>query len=178
MTLRYDLTDEDALRFCAYHIHHSPAIMRELTRARYLYPLLGMGAGFLSWLLAGRLTELVAAALLGSFWTLWWPGHWRRRYLKQARESYREPQNRTLFGSHQLSVDDEGMVVRSPSGIVASYPWASIEGLEEEPGYLYAYVSGLTAIILPEHGMVEGSFEALRQSIHEHLAPAEVGGAA
>ena len=169
--MRYVLTDEDALRFCAFHVRHSPAIARDLARARYLYPLLGIGVGLASWLLAGRLVELVAAALLGSFWTLWWPGHWRRRYIGQARRSYHEPQNRSLFGEHELTVDEDGIVVRSPSGIVSTYPWASIEGLEEEPGYLYAYISGLTAVIVPEHGMREGRFADLRARLQEHLTP-------
>jgi YcxB-like protein len=169
VTFRYVLTENDALAFCAYHVDHSPSVQQQLVRARYLYPLVGLGVGLASWLLAGRLAELVAAAVFGSVWTLWWPGHWRRRYLRQAATLYREGHNASLFGEHRLDVESDEMVLRSPTGLVSSYPWASIERVIEQPGYLFVYVNALTAITVPGRGMLEGSFDVLLDLLDERV---------
>jgi len=171
VTVRYVLTADDGLRFCEYHIRHSPIVGRQIARERYLYPLAGIAIGMAFWWATGRLEVLIAAAVLGAAWTLWWPVRWRRSYLRQAGRAYAEPENRSLFGEHVVSVEPDHLLVRSAAGIESTYPWTSIYEVVEEPGYLYVYVNGLEAITVPTGSIIEGDLDALRDELLNRIVP-------
>jgi hypothetical protein len=172
VTVRYELSEADGLRFCEYHIRHSPIVGRRLVRDRYLYPILGVVAGALNLWATGNTAVLAVAAFFGAAWSLWWPGHWRRRYLRQVSQTYAQPENQHLFGEQSLTLNDDGLTVRSPSGAVTEYPWEAIWQIDEEPGFLYVYLDGLSAITIPAHGLMEGDFDALRAALIAHAAGA------
>jgi hypothetical protein len=174
--IRYVLTADDGLRFCEYHIRHSPIVGRQIARERYLYPLAGIAIGLAYWWATERMEVLVAAAMLGAGWTLWWPVRWRRGYIRQARRMYAEPENQSLFGEHVASVEPDHLLVRSAAGIESTYPWTTIHEVVEEPGYLYVYLNGLEAITVPTDGIVEGDVEAFRDEVVRRVTAMETSG--
>ena len=145
--VEYSVDDDDLVAFQEHHFRTSPAMRKTQTRNRYGVAVLYFLAGAVL-LVVGATAAALLVALVAALWTALYPSYSRRVVRKRAVAISREGDNSNLYGPHQLSLEVGELVVSSPSG-TTRIKAASIPRIDSTEAYLFIYLSGASALLIP-----------------------------
>jgi hypothetical protein len=164
MRIRYEIAVEDLLAFSVHHHQKSPTLRRN----RFLTVV--VLAGMIVWLSfvaaeSLRIPEVLwIGTALAALFAVVYLRTWKRGMNRVMTKLYAEGRNRGALGVHLAELRDEGFYRRTSCGEQTVF-WNGIERIESIPGYTFVYVSALSAHVLPEHSVIEGSFQAFVEEL-------------
>jgi hypothetical protein len=150
---RYSLTPDDLLAKIVWQQSRSPSWRRRQAILRF-----GPAIGFipLAVIFAARNAIQFAdpigewerlAPFIGLLvvWIFRYPYEIKRRIHRDVKRMQSEGRSKGLFSERTLTIDDNGLRIRTAIG-EHSHPWAAIEQVEETKSHAFLAISGLEAV--------------------------------
>jgi len=143
----YYLVEDDFIEFNVYNTNKSKSAIKS---RRIALAAILMGLAIISIRLAGLfglkgvIPILLLTLLITSKYSHWLDSLVRYRIRKYLREGNSE----SMFGSRQVSVNDDGILVRSQTSN-AHYNWSAVTKVECTDDYIYVLMGQLKVAIFP-----------------------------
>lgn len=169
MTLRFNVSEGDALALTEHYYRDSASHQRVRSRSRWTVPL----ALLLVWIFFmarfGFSWPPTAIFLTGAIgWWLIAPKRFDVRFRKQVNQYLKESSYAKVYGDYQLSIEEEKLVSDGPAGH-AEYNWAAVDRVALTEDYLFVFLSGPMGypIRKAELGaeVAENAYDELRKKI-------------
>lgn len=146
----FELTKEDWIAFNKYAITRSGRLKKVKVQTIF-YMTLTMGVLMALGTYWGKMsfTAFVLMILCLILWIIIFLKNFQKRCLKQIDEIFNEKDRSTFLGKHEVIIDDDVLIVKEP-GSEYKTKWASVCSMEENPIYIYIYITPITACILPK----------------------------
>jgi len=173
MDLKYEIGIDDARAYSEYFVSHNAAFNRQINsrRQRYIYSaiLAVIAIGLFAW--RGQvITAIVFGAAAVGFMAVYFSYPYFSR--KKALSNLVKESERVLKGGtsqQKLTVTDEGMVYKTPSG-ESNFKWDKLESLVNTGQHLFFMVHGLGAVIVPRRAFTtEMDFQQLLNLVKTHF---------
>ncbi len=161
MKVRFELTAEDLIQFNLHHYQNSPLMKQSLRRttiwsgALPLVMIMVMGlSGRFRWelLIPIALVAALVAALLA-----------RRQFPKaiekQVRQNVEDNNNRALFGTHEIELENDWLVQRTEVS-AHRQAWRAVDRIEETDEGVFFYLSAVTAHVIPKRKLPPAELQA------------------
>jgi len=175
-----DLTADDYAEFAAY-VYKRPELRRRryLSHLRFAVLMVVVLLGYPNWgallpvYFEGLAVGLGILALLALAYEFVLPGLVRmntRRMLAKRPDGL-------FLGRHQLVFGADGIEdsIADASGRI---DWGDVRRVEETPQHLYVILGTLQGVIIPKRGQDAATLDAVRAQLREHVADAQLLGAA
>ena len=168
MYLRYRVEKSDLTAFARYHYQNSPAMKSRVTIWRWISALLGLiliaGLGYiLNWYLYYFL-----APFAGLFIYFYLPKSIFKRLEKDILKFYGEGSNKSLFGEHELQLQENNLEAKSQYAN-SVIEFSGIERMGETADHTFIYLNALTAVPISRNGVLEGDYDAFMQTLKSRL---------
>lgn len=149
--IKFEITEDDYIKFNLYHIENSPSQKRTYNLLRYVVPLLfsipiyAIGTSLFKqpsiyWIIIDMLFVLV--------WIITYPNQYKKLIRKQTKKILQEGDNSSFFGKKTMVVDDNNIKIFSEftSETISK---KSIKTIRVYDDMILIYISGFTAQIVP-----------------------------
>ncbi|TGK28965.1 YcxB family protein [Leptospira gomenensis] len=151
MKLSFTLNEQDIVNFNVFHFRNSKFTTRRRILFRFLIPIWVV----VVFLFLNR-EQLDATSFLwnsplflfGIFWFLFSDKLYFWRLKNNVKNLLREGRNNGMIGVQNLDLSDDTLIVQNESGLFR-HSLKSINRVEEGDGYLFLYVTSLSAIPIP-----------------------------
>lgn len=149
--LKFEITEEDYIKFNQYHLENSPSQKKTYNLLRYGIPLLfsapiyAVGTSVLKQPAA---YWSIIAVLFIVGWISTYPKQYKRLIRQQTEKLLQEGDNSSIFGKKVMTIDDQNINVVGEK----SSETTSKENIKEVKVYedmIIIYLSGITAHIVP-----------------------------
>jgi len=171
MNIIFGINAEELFLFNQYLIDNSKPIQKSFTKNRSLISFSPIPAamlmGFVNQLPLNQLLMLIAIVAV----TISLPAYYvypmfvRKNLRKRIVKMYAEGQNRGIIGEHELQVDNEGLVEKTPLGEVR-LGWDAIRNIVSYNNRTYIFISDTNAYILPKDSTVQGDYDVFVAELH------------
>lgn len=142
MTLRFTLTDADALAFTERYLRDSDSHQAMRTRARWSLPcLLVAMASYYAWRDGLSVVIPIFFGTFGFAWWIFYPRRFDARVRTHAKKQMEESSYSKNLGPYELQLLDEHLHSTSPIGS-STYAWTSVDRVTMDADYLYIFLSG------------------------------------
>jgi hypothetical protein len=168
MELKYNLTEEDYIKFNLFHINNSESANKSLKTQRFVTPFVYIIFAYVFANLADIpfLYALIPFLIVGLLWVIFYPKYFQTRILNQTKKMIREGKNEGLLGEHTMILSDDGIVDSNPNG-ETRVNWSGIIKFQEDEANLYVYNSSVSAYIIPKRDLTD--VENVREYIKSKL---------
>lgn len=154
-SLGYDIFVEDLVAFSLHRARTSPINQRNFYRGwivRTLSLVVSFGVVFVVVIPRfNRIDSMITAAIV-SIATLviagLYPLRYRRSLERKIRQMINQESNKTICGAWRLVASPKRLSCYMPL-VESHYHWNAIETIQRTPDAIYAYVTALSAIIIP-----------------------------
>ena len=164
ITARFTLTGEDYEAYLRYYYAHTKKGRRQMRRMyvvglilymwfmvmEYDHPKFGIGQpGYY-----GAYAAITAGLMGGGFWFFLhriWPA--------LAQGAVRRSPQKGMFAETAITLRNDALLVKTSEG-EGRLAWDSVERAEEDEGYIYLFMGGLNAFIIPKRGFEDGAVAA------------------
>lgn len=151
MTINYELSEEDYIKFNVHHIEDSPSQMKLFWVLRVLLPLLCAVAIYsIGTALFEESHVYWSIIAIGFFivWVLYYPAQHKKMIASQTKKMLSEGDNTSLFGKKTLTVKDTLMTVTGENE-QEQFKIESIKKIKQLDDLIVIYNSSVSAIIIP-----------------------------
>lgn len=157
MRIRYEIAAEDLLAFSLHFHQKSPTLRR--TRMGVVIGLAAMmiGMSFVVSEIMGNLMVLWLGIVWAVIFAAIYPRLYHRNVKRQLSKLYAEGQNKGLFGPHVTELRDDGLFDSTEFREVLVF-WKGIDRIETLPDHTFVYLSTMSALVIPEHAIIEGNY--------------------
>jgi hypothetical protein len=164
MNIIFGINAEELFLFNQYLFDNSKPIQKAFTKNRSLISFSPIPAamlmGFVNQLPLNQLFMLIAIVAV----TISLPAYYvypmfvRKNLRKRIVKMYAEGQNRGIIGEHELQIDADGLVEKTPLGEVRQ-GWDAIKNVVSHNNRTYIFISDTNAYILPKDSTVQGDYD-------------------
>lgn len=164
MRLRYEITLEDLLGFSLNVHQKSPTLRRNRQWAT-----IGLAIMFVAMFFA--VSEILRDPVV--FWIglggaaiilAIYPRIYRGNVKRLASRMYAEGQNKGLIGVHVAELRDNGLF-DGTEFLERTVFWKGIERIESTAGRTFVYLSPMSALVISEHSVLEGNYQAFIEEL-------------
>lgn len=164
MRIRYENTLEDLLAFTAHFHQRSPTLQRNRLWVVVCLGIMILGMTFAAFEITGDRILLWVGVAGTAVIAVIYPRAYRRGVRRLSSRLYAEGQNKALLGPHVTEIRDNGLFVGTEfrEGVVF---WKGIERIESIPGHTFVYLSAMSALVISEHSVFEGSYQGFVEEL-------------
>lgn len=149
--IKFEITEDDYIKFNLYHIENSPSQKRTYNLLRYVIPLLfsmPIYAIGISLFKQPSIYWIIIATLFVLVWIITYPNQYKKLIRKQTKKILQEGDNSSFFGKKTMVIDDNNIKVFSEftSETISK---KSIKTIMVYDDMILVYLSGFTAQIIP-----------------------------
>ncbi|MCG6168814.1 YcxB family protein [Leptospira sp. FAT2] len=151
MKLSFPLNEQDIINFNVYHFRNSKFTQRRLLLLRWLIPIWAIAVFFF---LNREHLDLISILwnsplfAIGILWFLFADKIYYWRLKNNVKNLLKEGRNNGMIGVQNLELTDDAILTENDSGSFR-YSLEKIHRCEEGDGYLFLYVTSLSALIIP-----------------------------
>lgn len=151
MELKFEVTEEDYIKFNLYHYENSSSQKKTYNLLRYLVPLLAsvpIYAVGTSLFKQPKIYWIVIAILFVVVWIITYPNQYKKLVIKQTKKILQEGDNLSIFGKKTMLIDENDIKVfgEFTSETISR---KSIKTIKVYDDMIIIYLSGFTAHIVP-----------------------------
>lgn len=171
MNIIFGINAEELFLFNQYLFDNSKPIQKAFTKNRamvsYSPVLAAIVLGLVNELPPGNMFMLIGIVAL----TVSLPAYYffpmfiRKNLRKRIVKMYAEGQNNGIIGEHELQIDADGLVEKTPLGEVRQ-GWDTIKDIVSHNNRTYIFISDTNAYILPQQSVVQGDYNAFVAELH------------
>lgn len=156
MEIKYNLTEEDYLKFNIFHIRHSDSAMKSLKMQRFATPIVYIIFAYIFSMIADIpfLYAFIPFFVIGMMWAIFYPKYFFNRIARHTKKMVNEGKNEGLLGKHTMTFSDEGIVDVASNGETKVH-WSGINEFKEDDSNLYLYNSSVSAYIIPKREITD-----------------------
>ena len=176
MTVTFDLTIQDVVAFNIYHLHHSPALRRQIFLTRIVVAVL-VAVLSIAWVylldndaLQSPITyvlSLIGAMVMYMIYPRLATSSVKKRTVKLLQEG----KNTAMLGQQQVILTNDALVCRSGAGDF-SLRWPTVEKLAITEDHAFIYYGAISAIIVPKRASDQAStYTQFIQAVSEQITP-------
>jgi hypothetical protein len=172
MAITYENTLDDVVKFHHYAIEHSPTLRRNNLINHLVWTFSPLVGGIAIPLVQRTpiSTTVFIMVVIGGMISLpifaLYPRYARQYREKQIRKLYSEGDNKSLIGTHTISIEPTGIRVRTDVS-ESSTQWQSIERICMTDDTTYIFVGAVNAYVIPKHTVIEGNYEECIKEIQQ-----------
>lgn len=168
MEIKFNLTEEDYLKFTMFHIKNSKTHNRALKTQRLMTPLLLIIMSYLFSLFDTTYFKvlLIISLVVSVLWILFYPKYFYSYIIRNTKKMLKEGKNDGLIGEHQWIMSEEGLADKTSNG-ESKVNWSGIKSLQEDKDYFYLYNSAISAYVLPKRATK--NVEDVRKYLLSHI---------
>lgn len=164
MRLRYEITIEDLLAF-TQHLHEKSPTLRRTRRAGIIaFAAVMFGMCLIAHELFGDPIVFLFGAGSAGLFAVFHPRLYRRNVKRLTTRLYAEGQNTGILGKHIAELRENGLSDTTDFSERTVF-WKGIERIETIPGHTLVYLSAMSAQVIPENSVVEGSYSAFVEEL-------------
>lgn len=151
MEIKFELTEEDYIKYNLYHVNKSPSMRKSILIQRLMGPAVFIIAPFIVakysdiplwyWITLFGITTIV--------WLAFYPKYANWEMRTRLKKLMKERNNESLFAERKLTITEGGIAEESP-GEMSSISWGKVVSVEEAEEYIYIYISPVEAHIIPK----------------------------
>ncbi|QDU94371.1 YcxB family protein [Lignipirellula cremea] len=173
MKLKYENSLEDVVAFSRYHNAHSPAVMKAKFTCMILVSVLVIfGSLFIPTTdYISRPIIIAGAIVFSGIFSVMFHYQFAGTTDRQVRRLYKEGNNKSIFGQHEIQIDNNGLSKRTAFN-ESRQSWQGVERIVETDRYVFIYVASLMAHVIPKQSVIEGDLDAFlvlaKQLWHEN----------
>lgn len=158
MRIRYENTLDDLLAFTQHFHQKSPTLRRHRLWAVMCLAIMILAMSFAASEVTGDPIILWIGVAGTAVIVVIYPRLYRRNVKRLSSRLYAEGQNKALLGPHVTELRDNGLFVGTDfrEGVVF---WKGIDRIESVPGHTFVYLSAMSALVISEHSVFEGSYQ-------------------
>ena len=165
MNITFGINAEELFLFNQYLFDNSGTIQKAFTKNRSLISLSPIPAsimiGYVKELPPTHMLMLLAIVAftvsLPAYFT--YPMFVRKNLRRRIVKMYGDGQNRGIIGEHELGIDADGLVEKTPYGEVRQ-GWDAIRNVVSYNDRTYIFISDANAYIIPKNATVQGDYDA------------------
>jgi hypothetical protein len=170
LNIEYALEPRDYAAFATYHCTSRTRRHRG-TWVRFGFPVLWMVLG-IPGMFSGRSVFFgIFLIVMGIAWILFLPAWYRSSVRRSVHKTATEGLCRGSVGPHELCTTENGITITNRV-MRSDVSWGGVEGVVEEPDYLYIYLGPNAAQVIPKRALTSEQARELVQIIRGHLVPA------
>ncbi|WP_254842698.1 YcxB family protein [Bacillus sp. MRMR6] len=172
MEIKYNLSEEDYLKFNLFHVKNSETAKKSLKMQRYATPIIYIIIAYVFANLADIpfLYTFLPFAFIGGLWSIFYPKYFYNHIKRQTKKMIAEGKNDGLLGRHTMNLSEEGIVDTTANG-ETKVNWSGIIKYKEDDATLYLYNSSVSAYIIPKRDIP--NIEELKTFLNEKLSHRE-----
>lgn len=151
MEIKFEIIEEDYIKFNLYHAENSPSLKKSYHLMRYVLPLLCAIPIYTIGTYIFKQPSIYWSFIAISFviiWILVYPNKYKRLIQKQTKKLLQEGDNSTFFGKKTLLFEDDNIKLISECSSETILK-KSIKTIKIYDDMILIYLSGFTAIIIP-----------------------------
>lgn len=158
MRIRYENTIEDLLAFTLHFHQKSPTLQRNRLGVVICLAIMIIGMTFAASEITGDPIVLWIGVAGAVVIAVIYPRLYGRGVKRLSSRLYAEGKNKAVLGPHITELRDNGLFVGTDfrEGTVF---WKGIERIESIPGHTFVYLSAMSALVISEHSVIEGSYQ-------------------
>lgn len=149
--VKFEITEDDYIKFNLYHIENSPSQKRTYNLLRYVIgllfaiPIYAIGTGLFK---QPSSYWIVIAILFALVWIIEYPKRYKKSIRKQTKKMLQEGDNSSIFGKKTMLIDENNIKVfgEFTSETISK---KSIKTIKIYDDMILIYLSGFTAQIIP-----------------------------
>lgn len=170
MTLQYQMRREDVLAFTREYHAASPTFRRTQTRVRLMLPIIMVilliiittRSGF-DW------TAVVIFPSLGLLWFFLYPAQFARNVERYCEKAIDEGSYSKNFGPCELTLSNEGLYDKSPSG-ESRFHWSAVDRVLLTDNYLFIFLNGPIGYPIPIADVGNEAARAALEYVNSHIS--------
>jgi predicted membrane protein len=147
MNLKFQLTQEDLVKFNEYHSAHSLLHIKNRRRYRIVVPIIYIVLSGIFFVLSEFIMGVIFI-LFALVWFLLAPWRQRRRYKKHFQKHVAETVGNALEEPTEIELKEDGIHGKSHIGS-SIFKYSSVDKIINEEGYTYIYIGKGMALIIP-----------------------------
>lgn len=168
MEFKFEVTEEDYIKFNLYHMENSPSQKKTFNLLRYLLPLLfsvpiyAIGTVLFK---QPKIYWIVIAILFVLIWIITYPNQYKKLIKKQTKKLLQEGDNSSIFGEKTMMIDENNIKVlgKFTSETILK---KSIKDIKVYNDMILIYLSGITAQIVPTRYLNDESKKSLIKELN------------
>jgi YcxB-like protein len=157
--IEYEFRQEDLIHFNEVRLKNNTQLQSDLRKHRFL--IMGILL-FISFFYYIYYKDMQTPAYILGFGAVWLfifkPYETKMDMRRQILAKYSEEEKKNLFGNYQLSIEQQHLLVKSPSG-KEKMLWKDLVRVEYGDKYVYVYVDLDSALIIPVSTLSKGNLE-------------------
>lgn len=161
MNFKYDVSETDILAFSERFYSSSPSHRKTRESTRLLLPLILTPVTLLFIYKFGFSPIPVAIFLVTAIgWYVLYPWRFDMQVRRYAKKQMQESGFANLFGTYEVSINDEHLTSIGPVG-ESKYKWNAVNRAELSEKYLFVFLSGPQGLVIP---VSQVGFDVARQA--------------
>lgn len=170
MRIVYQLSLSDVVRFQLYQYDHA-----EGSRGRRALTTWGGAVAVLAVMaviavIAGNWAFVVLGGVLAVLYAYIVPALLRHNLRTTVTRLYAQGPGRRLLGRRELQILDEGLLAVTPDGERIATPWDGVGAVRHTDGYVFVYLHGNSAHVVPRAGLQEGDLDAFTEEVRRRAS--------
>ncbi len=158
MKISYNSSIQDITAYGKLIYEKSPTVKEHLKKTYYFsVPMLIIFAAVIKYF--GTTEELLMAWIaLGVGWLIYLPSFHKKKYLNKVTESFEDEKYQNLFGTHELTVEENILIDTIESG-QNSTDISQIEHIEITDDHTFIFIDSAMAYLIPENNISDGDYQ-------------------
>lgn len=158
LEIEYELREQDLIHFNELQLKNNVEMQKNIRKNRIFVPAVMLLIGMFYYVYYANMLTTVYITLLACVWAIASPYtmkvDWRRKLLA----SYTEKEKKLMFGRHKLSIEQDGLAEKSPTGRHIT-PWKNILRVTYLKKYVHIFIDINSAIIIPLETIKTGDWK-------------------
>ncbi|MDQ2088069.1 YcxB family protein [Herbivorax sp. ANBcel31] len=151
MEIKFEITEEDYIKFNLYHIKNSPSQRKIYNLFKYVTPII---FAILMYFIGTRVYEplgyywIILSLIFVVAWFIIYPKEYKKTLIKQTEKLLREDDNSSFFGKKTMLVDENNIKIFSENSSETIHK-NGIKRIKVYDDMIIIYLSAITAQIIP-----------------------------
>ncbi len=161
--IEYEFRQEDLIHFNEVRLKNNTQLQSDLRKHRFFIMGILLFISFFYYIYYKDMFTPGYILAFGAVWLfLFKPYETKMDMRRQILAKYTEEEKKNLFGVYQLSIEQQHLLVKSPSG-KEKMLWKDLVRVEYGDKYVYVYVDLDSALIIPVTALTQGNLEEFAQ---------------
>lgn len=157
--IEYELREEDLVHFNELQLKNSPEIQKNIRKNRVFVPAILLLVGLFYYVYYVDIKTTIYISFLAFGWAFISPYAMKMDMRRQLLEKYTDQEKKDIFGLHTLSIEQEHLFEKSPSGNKHKTPWKDMLRVDYLEKYVHIFIDLNSAIIIPKETVKNGSLQ-------------------
>lgn len=171
--IEYELREEDLVHFNEMRLKNDPEIQKNIRKNRVFVPAILLLIGMFYYVYYVDIKTTIYISVLACGWAFVSPYAMKMDLRRQLLENYTKQEKKDIFGLHTLSIEQEHLAEKSPSGNKHKTLWKDMLRVDFLKKYVHIFIDLNSAIIIPietvKHGDLK-KFARQAESMIERLS--------